>query len=228
MEGLIDRRGNATPSSSSPAGRSAEAVDYFYTLYHTQSRHTIRTCHATTLRKAGRQGWAWPASYSATRKWLATHDHVALSYLMRQGKDAFARRYLPHLKVDYRPLQPGEMYVADHTQCDFWIKDHGKQLRPWLTAIADCRSRCVVGWNLGVSPHQDAILSDMRMAFRDWAIPSVMRIDNGKDFCSELVTGVTKQTRDRLPQGTRPGLAAGTQAGCRPGRLCRSTLDGSH
>lgn len=36
------------------------------------------------------------------------------------------------------------------------------------------------------------------MAFRDKAIPKVMRIDNGRDFTSKPITGFTKNERDRL------------------------------
>ncbi|MBU0717153.1 MAG: DDE-type integrase/transposase/recombinase, partial [Planctomycetes bacterium] len=68
---------------------------------------------------------------------------------------------------------------------------------PWLTTIEDARSRCIVGWHLGDAPHQDAILSAMRMAFREWAVPQRAYIDQGKDFTSELLTGVTKQQRTR-------------------------------
>lgn len=62
----------------------------------------------------------------------------------------------------------------------------------------DRRSRALVGYNLGIRSNQDAILSAYLMAFRDWSIPERIHQDNGADFCSQLLTGMTKATRDRL------------------------------
>jgi len=100
--------------------------------------------------------------------------------------------------IDYSLIDPGQLYQTDHHECDFWIEHGGKQLRPWLTVVQDMRSRAIVGWNLGPVPHQDAILSAYLMAFRSWALPERLRIDNGSDYASRLLAGVTKATRDRL------------------------------
>ena len=204
VEGLIDQRSNPGAGEGSPAGRSPEAIEFFYSLYRTENKITVRTAHASTVRAAEKRGWAWPRSYSASRNWLHAHDDRSLSCLVRDGKDAWARRYIPHLEIDYRQIEPGQMYVCDHHQVDFWVEHQGKQLRPWLTAIQDCRSRATVGWHLGVAPHQDAILAALRKAFEEWSIPETMRIDNGKDFTSKLLTGVTKIERDRLRRAFGP------------------------
>lgn len=198
VEALIDRRGDEMVTFGLHEGRSAEAVEYFYGLYHVQSGPTIRTCHEATQRTATRERWAWPASYTATVKWLQIHDDKVLTCLMREGRQAWQHRYMPHLEIDHTLIEPGDLFVCDHHQVDFWVQHDGEQLRPWLTAIQDDRSRCIVGWHLGTAAHQDSILCAMRRAFRDRAIPRRMRIDNGKDFTSKLLTGLTKHTRDRL------------------------------
>jgi len=198
VEALIDQRGSGIFNWGEHSGRSPEAVEYFYSLFHAQSGPTIRTCHEATVRTATQNKWTWPSSYPATCKWLNTHDDMALTCLMREGREAWQHRYMPHNEIDHAQIEPGDLFVCDHTQVDFWVEYRGQQLRPWLTAIQDDRSRCIVGWNLGIAPHQDAILAGMRRAFRDHAIPRNMRIDNGKDFTSKLLTGVTKHTRDRL------------------------------
>jgi len=198
VEALIDRRGDCTTADSGDVTRSPEAIEYFYSLYHDEARPAIKTCHAATLRKARAEGWAWPSTHQSTGKWLRMYDNLADSCLKRFGHDTWARRFMPHVEIDYAGLQPGSLFVCDHTNCDFWVEDRGKQYRPWLTAIIDCRSRCVVGWNLGKSPNQDAIIAALRMAFRWWAIPEKTRIDNGKDFTSKLITGVTKAERNAL------------------------------
>ncbi len=202
IAGLIDRRslsGNRDGGATgSVEGRSPDAVEYFYGLYHCQSRPSAKTCHAATLRESNRQGWEWSVSYSATLKWLKVYDDRSVTCLMREGHDKWARKYMAHNEVDYSLIDPGALYVCDHTQLDCWCEHDGKQLRPWLTAIQDCRSRRIVGYHVGIAPHQDAIVAAMLMAFRECAIPERMRIDNGRDFTSRLLTGITKATRDRL------------------------------
>ena len=202
IEALVDRYASSlvTPNDRAVSGatRDPRSVDYFYGLYHCQNRLSVRLCHQATLRHAQRQRWNWPASYQATLRWLQRYDDRSMTCLVREGKDRWARRYMPYLEIDYATLLPGELYVCDHTRCDFWVTHRDAQIRPWLTAVQDARSRCIVGWHLGPAAHQDAIVAALRMAFGEWAIPETMRIDNGRDFTSKLITGLTRQTRDRL------------------------------
>lgn len=199
IEGLIDKYNGPCADGAEPdAPRSAEAIDSFYELYRTENRLSVRTCHQVVARDAKREGWSWSPSYAATAAWLRKTDDLSTSFLMREGVSTWSKKFMPHNETDWTTVEPGEFYVCDHAQCDFWVWHGKKQIRPWLTAIQDCRSRMIVGWHLGPAPHQDAILSALRMAFRDRAIPRVMRIDNGKDFTSKLLTGITKRERDQL------------------------------
>lgn len=202
VEALVDRYRGPMAADRSVAddgsvvlSRSIDAIDRFYAMYHCQNRLSIKECHEATLAKARVHGWSWPGSVRATSKWLDENDDRSLTLLFRQGPEAWCHRFMPSLEMDWSLVAPGEFYVADHAQCDFWVSHRGQQIRPWLTAIQDCGSRSIVGWHIGASPQQDAILSSLRMAFRDWAIPTTMRIDNGKDFCSKLLTGDTKKER---------------------------------
>jgi len=186
------------PGSPSSSARDPRAVELFYSLYHTQAQESVAYCHDVTLHTARKEGWAWPATAASTRAWLDKYDNLGLTCLLREGTQAYCRKYLPHNDIDYTLIQPGEMFQSDHHQCDFWVEYQGTQLRPWLTVVQDLRSRCIVGWNLGPAPHQDAIIAAFGMAFSKWAVPQVLRIDNGRDFTSALLTGVTKGERDRL------------------------------
>jgi transposase InsO family protein len=210
VRGLIDRYGSPPSSKGGPgrAERSAEAADYFYGLYRAPARHSAKTCHAATVEAAKAHGWTWPRSYSATIAWLREHDQRDETCLHREGKRAYSHRYLPHVEIDWTTVEAGEFFQTDHTEVDWWVLDDagvgssppsqgGDLYRPWLTTIIDGRSRCITGWRLGHSPNQDAILAALRMAFGDWGIPRTMRIDRGKDFASELITGVTKRDRIR-------------------------------
>ncbi|MGB2985133.1 MAG: DNA-binding domain-containing protein [Phycisphaerae bacterium] len=198
VEGLIDHRGEHPAGGGAHDSRSVAAIEYFYSLYHVQRGPTIKTCHTLTLAKARKEGWTWPASYSATRKWLELNDDRAVTCLFREGRQAWQHKQMAYIQVDWEAIEPGDLFVCDHHQMDLWCEADGKQLRPWFTAIQDCRSRCIVGQCLGVAPHQDLILAGLRRAFGDWAIPRNMRIDNGKDYTSKLLMGFTKAQRNRL------------------------------
>jgi len=192
IRGLVALVPRYVASRGLQPARTPDAVAFFYALYHGQSRLSAKLCHAATLDEARRRAWAWPASYTATTRWLREQDDRATTCLMRDGGRAYSHRYMPHLETDWEAIAPGEMMVCDHHQCDFWVIYRDKQIRPWLTAVQDMRSRAITGWTLGPAPHSEAIASAFRMAFRDWAIPEHLRIDNGKDFCSQFLTGLTK------------------------------------
>ncbi len=170
-----------------------------------------------TRRDADREGWAWSESYQATTKWLRSYDNLQMTFLCRKGHDAYTKKFMPHSEIDYSKLQPGAFYQGDHHECDFWVEHDGKQLRPWLTVWQDLRTRAIVGWHLGPVPHQDAILAALRRALSDWAIPERMRIDNGRDYTSQLVAGNTRSERDKL----RRALGRDWQNILRPKALCR-------
>jgi len=194
VAGLVDKY----TGPGERAHRSAEAVEYFYSLYHTENKLSAAWCHRCTRREAQRRGWEWPETEAATRAWLKRHDDLAFSYLMRYGKSAWSNRYMPHLTMDWGAIPPGHMYVADHKQCDFWAQWKGGLVRPWLTAVMDCRSRLIVGTHLGPAPHTESILCAFAAAFRDHGLPNVMKLDNGKDFTSRAITGYSKAERARL------------------------------
>ncbi|MBI4716593.1 MAG: transposase [Planctomycetes bacterium] len=197
LEALIDKRGlSEVPLGQ--RGRDQAAIDYFYSVYRSQAKHSIKMAHRCTVHKAEEAGWKWPKSYAATQKWLACHDEIHQTYLDREGPTAYGHKDRPYLDINWETIEPGFWYVLDHTQADFWARgDNGKVFRPWLTVVLDCRSRCVTGWRLGQSANQDAIVAACLMAFTQWAVPSRIRIDRGKDFECELLTGVTKQERLR-------------------------------
>lgn len=208
---LVPKYGSQPPDSSgaaSAAGRSADAIAFFYSLYHTQQRLSVVTCHEMTRRQArrsqhkgGGSHWSWPASCAATRKWLAKHDDLATTYLMRWGYRNWAHRYRPYLEQNYGGLVPGEIYVADTHDAKWFCRDsQGKAVRPRLVAVEDMASRCIVGWHLEFGANQDTILLALRRAFRDFAVPTALKIDNGKDYSARLFHGFTKADCRRLRQ----------------------------
>ena len=194
LEGLI--HGN-TELGRGVAARTPEAADYFWECYRTPAQPSIRLCHDMTLFESKKQGWTWPKSYATTRAWVAETDDKGLSCALREGTATYSNRHLPHVEIDYSGTEPGEMFLSDHHRIDAFVREERgeKTFRPWLTTVIDARSRIVCGWHLGPTPHQDAILAALRMAFKNWALPTVLKIDNGRDYSSKLLTGQTKAER---------------------------------
>lgn len=200
VDALIDKYRQDAAS----ANRSPEAIEYFYTLYHTEQRISVRMCHDHVVREAEAKGWRWPPSCDSTYKWLLAHDELATTQLMRQGVSAYQHNNMAYMEQDYSTIAPGQLYVCDHHQLKEFVFHNGKPIRPWLTAIMDARTRICVGWHLGPSPHTDSILIAIRQAFTKWGVPDVVRIDNGKDFTSKTLVGVTKKQARRLKRQLGP------------------------
>lgn len=198
LRGLIDRRSTEPAGARVARQRAPEAIEKFYEHFHQLRGLSVKACHDVTLDAARENGWNWPATYAATWKWLEAHDDRAMTCLLREGEDVYRRRYLPHADIDYTLIQPGQLYVADHTRCDFLVTDGGEPFRPWLTAIQDARSRVIVGWHLSNQANSDTIVRALASAFKRYAIPEAIRLDNGRDFASARLTGMTRATRDAL------------------------------
>ena len=196
VDALVDRYGQ--PERTRDTTRSPGAVQFFYALYHTTQGMTLRTCHDVTLREAQRRGWKWANSEEATRAWLTAHDDRELTILLREGSAAYQHRAMPYIEQDYSKLAPGELYVCDHHQLKAFGLHNNKVIRPWLTAVLDARTRILVGWHLGPSPHSDAILQSLRMAFCEWGVPKIVKIDNGRDYTAKVFSGLTKRQVRRL------------------------------
>ncbi len=209
LHALVDRyrdrpRFNGATPGDGPS-RSPQAIQFFYSVYWSEHRLSIRQCHGMTLARAKMEGWHWAPGVSATAVWLRNYDDRSKSFKMRFGRTAWARKFMPYAEQDWRAVEPSKFYAADHARCDFWVVHRGKLIRPWLTAVQDCRSRRIVGWTLVAEANQDSIIVAMRMAFHE-AVPDVFRLDNGKDFSSKAVAGDRKAELRRLRAEYGKGL----------------------
>jgi len=63
------------------------------------------------------------------------------------------------------------------------------------------RSRSQVGWHFSGGGNQVTILQAMRRGIEKYGPPQTAKIDNGKDYDSELWTGTTKQKRRAIAAG---------------------------
>ena len=205
LAGLLDGNMNSdsdrTAGAEPGVGRSARAIRFFYSLFHTQQRLSVTVCHEYTVAESVRRGWRWPASVRSTQLWLRQRDNLAVTCLARHGYARYISQYGSYVEQDYDAVAPGDLYVADSHLVKAVCRHDGRIIRPWFVVNLDASSRCVTGWSLGPLANQDAILSALRASYVRWAICHTQKIDNGKDYGARLFHGRSKAERRPLAVG---------------------------
>jgi len=197
--GLVDTRGRGDGNGDTI---SEEAFDSFKSMYLDQRRLTIKTCWLIIRYENRKQkkGWTIPAlrtMYGLVNKRIPYPSQV----LNREGLAAYEAKCAPYIQTNPDSLEPGQVWVGDHSQFNCWIQHNGQWIRPWLTAWEDMRSRTIVGWYISPSPNQTTIMLAMKKGIKVYGPPDSVKIDNGKDYDSEMWTGTTKAKRKSLPKG---------------------------
>ena len=127
--------------------------------------------------------------------------------LHREGTTKYEALCAPYILKDINTIKPGEIWVGDHHQCNCWVLYRNRWVRPWLTAWQDMRSRALIGWHINACPNQTTIMRAMKRAVEAYGPPVAVKIDNGKDYDSQMFTGTTKAARHALTR--RKVLKAG-------------------
>jgi len=199
VDGLVDTRGRG--------GRceeviSAEAFDAFKGLYLTQQRLPLKQCWTILMHinRKENKGWTIP---SCRVMYNIIKERIPLPALTiyREGRAAYEAKYAPYIQADPDSVEPGQVWVGDHHQFNCWIRHGGRWVRPWITAWEDMRSRVIVGRHISLSPNQTTILLAMKQGIQAYGPPDCVKIDNGKDYDSEMWTGTTKIKRKALGRG---------------------------
>lgn len=187
---------------------SEKAVEMFRGLYLTPAKMSVAQCHRMVDAEAAKQGWSWPKLRTVQvnlDRWVDKQ----MATMAREGNDVWRRKFATPIHQNPEAFQAGECWEADHTRLDFFVRVQrgGKWTfdRPWLTCWMDRRSRRIVGWHIGLNPDSEAIRAALLKAFRDEAvsIPAYAVMDNGKDFASEAIGGLTKAQRRNMSKADR-------------------------
>jgi len=198
LQGLVDSRGGKFRSLII----SPEAFEYFKGFYLTQQKLSIKQCWLNTcfINKDQQKGWKVP-SLSSMHRYVERQIPLYVRVLHREGLAAFQAKCAPYIESDPDSVRPGAIWVGDHHQFNCWIRYRGRWIRPWLTAWADYRSRNIVGWHISSSPNQTTILQSFKRAVEKHGPPDTVKIDNGRDYDSEMWTGTTKVKRKAAKAG---------------------------
>lgn len=191
--GLVDTRGGGKFISQMI---SPEAFEYFKSLYLTQQQLTKKMCWQMIchINKSEEKGWKIP-SYNYMIQYVHKSIPLCVEVLHREGLAAYEAKCAPYIQSDPDSVQPGQVWVGDHHQCNCWVRYRNKWVRPWLTAWLDMRSRTMVGWHINAGPNQTTVLQAMKRGLVKYGPPDTVKIDNGKDYDSEMWTGTTKVRR---------------------------------
>ncbi len=107
---------------------------------------TAATVQRRVAAVAARQGWHVP-SYRTVAALIQRLD-PALVTLAHQGTKAYQEAF--DLLYRFEASRPNELWQADHSQLDLWLRDErGQPTKPWLTIILDDYSRAIAGYFLG-------------------------------------------------------------------------------
>ena len=192
LAGLVDDRGNRSEADAI----SDDAFELFKSYYLDQRQPTVAACwrNICYINKSESRGWQIPPLSSMYRI-VDQRVPTPVAVLHREGQAAYEAKCAPYIQTDPDSIEPGSVWVGDHSQFNCWIRHKGQWVRPWITVWQDMRSRKIVGRHICESPNSTTILLAFRQGAMEHGIPDSVKIDNGKDYDSQMFTGVTKSKR---------------------------------
>jgi putative transposase len=160
--------------------------------------------HRRVAAVAQERGWPEP-SYGRVAAIVRQLD-PALVTLAQAGTKAYQQRF--DLLFRREASRPNEIWQADHTAFDIWVRDEqGQSRRPWLTAIIDDYSRAIAGWRLGFEA-PSALRTALTLRQAIWpkgqarwpvcGIPETFYTDHGRDFTSYHLEQTAADLKMRL------------------------------
>lgn len=231
---LLDRRGGDRRSTSAGGdgsvngATSAGAWAMFEALYLRLEKPPLLKCYKavraaidTAPEGSEARGWSWPSRRRVAQLVDERIDPSRLC-MLRDGEKVWAERFKRPIEQARDKWGPGERWDADHCTLDFWVRVKGrdgawKAVRPILTAWLDWRSRLLCGWWLSESGNAETVQAALLHALipgrgpaAEFGPPLIAWMDNGKDFASAAIGGLTKRERRALPD--RVGGAVGFDA----------------
>jgi len=198
LAGLVDHRGGEACGSQI----SGEAWELFKTMYLTEQRLSVAVCRRNVafINKRDGKGWMIPSAGTLYRL-VEKEIPLPVRVLHREGLGAYNAKCGPYIQTDPDSVEPGTVWIGDHSQFNCWIRHRGQWVRPWITAWQDMRSRAIVGRHIAARPNQTTILLAAKRGMEKYGPPEAVKIDNGRDYDSQMWTGVTKKQRRALRAG---------------------------
>jgi putative transposase len=175
---------------------------------------TVALIHRHVCDIARRHGWPVP-NYKRVYR-VVKHLDPALVTLAHDGSNTYRTTY--DLLYRREAEQPSDIWQADHTLLDIWVRHAGGPLmRRWLTVIMDDYSRAIAGFRLSVhAPSTLQTALTLRQAIwrkpllqgKIFNIPVTFYTDHGRDFTSDHLEQVSADLHMGLVF-SEPGMPRG-------------------
>ena len=165
---------------------------------------SVATVHRRAAAVAQEHGWRVP-SYDCVHDVVRALD-PALITLAHEGPKVYGEQF--DLVVRREASAPNEVWQADHTPLDLWIRDDdGQPAKPWLTVVLDDFSRAVAGYALSLQAPsalqtalalRQAIWRKSEPGWHVCGVPGDFYTDHGSDFTSRHLEQVAADLHMRL------------------------------
>lgn len=119
--------------------------------------------------------------------------------LLVRDKDAWNKKFSPHVRRDWGKVAVNECWVGDAKQIDVACLYNGKAIFPWFTAFLDARSRKFVGWVLTAVHDSLTIGQALCYGLAKHGAPKEIYIDRGKPYKSKFIAGERVKEGDDAP-----------------------------
>ena len=124
-------------------------------------------------------GWPVP-NYQRVYRVVKQLDR-ALVTLAHDGSKAYRTQY--DLLCRHEAEKPNDLWQADHTLLDIWVRDgSGPLVRPWLTVIMDDYSRAIAGFASALRPSSMQTALTLRQAMWRKSLPQWKIMRYSGDF----------------------------------------------
>lgn len=174
----------------------SDLVQFIEGLALRKPRATAAAIHRQVATVAPAHGWPTPG-YDTVYAIIRSLN-PALVTLAHEGGAAYRETF--DLLYRREATRPNEIWQADHTQLDIWVRDgDGKPVRPWLSVILDDYSRAVAGYRVSVQA-PSALQTALTLRAAIWrkpdprwhvcGIPGTFYTDHGSDFTSRRLEQV--------------------------------------
>ncbi len=166
----------------------AEGWDYVKSLYLTPERRGFNYCYKELTKRAAQEGWSLPTCSALKRRLDKEVDPVVVK-LARYGADA-ARAMHYAQERDRSHFHALEAVNADGHKFDVFVEfEDGTVGRPIMTAIQDLYSGLFVAYRVDHSENAAVFRLAVGDMVERFGIPSLMYLDNGRNFASKVMTG---------------------------------------
>lgn len=197
LDGLIEKRG-----SSSRGTHKAPQVIFDLVMYYwlDERRPTLASCISwAQLNLAETEPELLPLmpSRKTFERYIENEISEPVKILARKGDKAYNDRAMPYIVREYEKMYSNDYWIADnHTLDIISLSPEGVQHRLSLTMFLDARSGMPTGWNLTDNPNgQSTVLALRNGIIRCGVVPTVVYVDNGREFLIKDVGGLGHRQR---------------------------------